>query len=221
MMIFDAHLHNKNHEDGGFIIGLEGKPFFEGTLNNDEALKLHDIKNKYISFYYVDEKECMEKKEIGWKYLKYHPRREKYSPLDVIESIKINNPNAVIIDTLNEPYWGPYDYWKVARELPDITFIFAHSGGYLINDFIKICHFQPNVWIDFALTHTILGKYKAEEGLLYIQDAIKYALNSAFKDRVLLSSDFPFFNQDDVFDYYRDHVEILNSNYLRLFEIIK
>ena len=95
--------------------------------------------------------------------------------------------------------------------------VFAHSGGYLINEFIKICHFQPNVWIDFALTHTTLGKLgDKSQGLPYINDAIHYALNGPFKDRVLLSSDYPFFNQDAVFEYYVKYQKLLNNNFLRL-----
>lgn len=220
-MIYDAHIHNKNTETGGFIVGLEGNPKFEGTLTNAEALKLHSLTEKYISFYYVSKAEC-KKQEIGWKYLKYHPRREKYSPKEVIESIRSNTPKAVMIDTLNEPYWVPYDYWQIARTFPDIIFIFAHAGGYLINDFIKMCHLQPNVWIDFSATQTSLGKLgNRTEGFMMINQSIEYALNSEFKDRVLLSSDYPFFSQEDVFKYYKKYIPMLNANFERLFEKIK
>jgi hypothetical protein len=219
-MWYDAHIHNKHHEDGGFIIGLEGSPFFEGTLNNTEAMALHCPEKMYISFYYVIKKECG--KIIEHKYLKFHPRREKYTPEEVIQSIKLNMPKAVIIDTLNEPYWIPYDYWRIAKEFSDIPFVFAHAGGYLINDFIKICHFQSNVWIDFALTHTTLGHLgDLENGLAYINQAIKYSLHSSFNDRILMSSDYPFFNQDDVFEYYLQSHELLNQNFVKLFEKIK
>lgn len=219
-MIYDAHIHGKNKESGGFIIGLEGKPFFEGTLNNEQALHFHNPNSMYITFYYVTKAEC-DNSAVQWKYLKYHPRREKYTPEEVIKSIYNNNPKAVMIDTLNEPFWQPYDYWKVSRAFPDLIFIFPHSGGYLINDFLKICHFQPNVWIDFALTHTTLGKLGNDDGLPYINQGIKYALGSAFKNRVLLSSDFPFFSQEDVFDYYKDYIPMLNQNFENLFEKIK
>lgn len=106
-MFFDAHLHNKNKESGGFIIGLEGTPFFSGTLKNCEALEYHDFENRYIAFYYVSKKEL--NYEIQHGYLKYHPRREGYTPDEVIMSIKRNAPKCVMIDTLNEPYWVPYN----------------------------------------------------------------------------------------------------------------
>lgn len=220
--MYDAHIHHKHKEAGGFIVGLEGVPFFKGTLSNKEALALHDPDNKYVSFYYVTDSE--KNGVFQHKYLKYHPRRECYTPQQVVDSIKKNDPKCVMIDTLNEPFWTPYDYWKIARTFPDGKFIFAHSGGYLINDFIKICHFQKNVWIDFALTHTTLGRFgNKENGLPYIDQAIRYAVSSVFADRVLMSSDYPFFSQEDVFSYYSEmeKTDLLNQNFLALLEEIR
>lgn len=218
-MFFDAHLHNINKESGGILVGLEGNPRFKGTLTNKEAIKLSTNNNNYIAFYYVVNNEI--NKKIEHRYLKYHPRREKYTPEDVIKSIILNKPRSVMIDTLNEPYWQSYDYWKIARLFPNIIFIFPHSGGYLINEFIKIAHFQTNVWIDFSLTHTNLGKFNDKFGLLYIQNAIKYALNSSFKKKILLGSDYPFFSQKDVIRYYNNYINMLNENYIELIEVIK
>lgn len=219
-MFFDAHLHHKKDEIGGFLIGLEGEPFFEETYSNDEVLSLHDPQNRYFSFYYVSKNNIFN--HIDHKYLKFHPRREKYGIHEIIESIRLNNPKCVIIDTLNEPFLTPYDYWKIPNEFPFLPCIFAHSGGYLINDFIKICHFQKNVWIDFALTHTTLAMLgDLEKGLPYINQAIKYSLNGPFKNRVLLSSDFPFFDQNSVVSYYSGYIELLNNNFLELVRIIK
>ncbi|MEE1340593.1 MAG: amidohydrolase family protein [Succinivibrionaceae bacterium] len=220
-MFFDSHIHNKSQENGGFLIGLEGFPNFENTLNNNEALKLHNPNEKYISFYYVT-KSFIENK-INHSYLKFHPRREQYSPNEVIKSILINNPRCVIIDTLNEPFWQSYDYWRIAKIFSDIPFLFSHSGGYLINEFIKICHFQKNVWIDFSLTHTLLGKLGEKNGLLYVNDAINYALNSSFSERVLMGSDYPFFDQNKVVEFYKNmnKLDFLNENYLNLLGKIK
>ena len=77
---------------GGFIIGLEGVPYFKGTLTNEGALALHNPEKNYISFYYVTNEEKEE--VIIHKYLKYHPRREGYTPEQVVESIKINKRRA-------------------------------------------------------------------------------------------------------------------------------
>ncbi len=219
MMFFDAHLHRRAKEAGGFLIGLEGTPKVAGTLSNTEALQQHDPANRYIAFYYVT------KENLGTVsahlFLKFHPRRERYSPEEVIESIRLNQPVAVMLDTLNEPAWVAYDYWKIARTFPDVIFLFPHAGGYLVNEFLKICHFQSNVWIDFALTHTMLGHYgQKPEGLPYIHEAIVYALHAPFAGRVLLSSDYPFFAQDEMVEYYRElgAIEALNANFTALFK---
>lgn len=220
-MFFDAHIHCIKEESGGFLIGLEGAPFFEGTLNNEQVLQLHNPTEKYIGFYYVNSEECCSKKILGHSYLKYHPRRERYSPKDVMASIDNNKPKAVILDTLNEPFWTPYDYWDIARKFSDVVFILAHAGGYLLNDFIKICHFQKNVWIDFALTQTTLGVYGCKEkGLAYIEDGIKYSLNSVFSHKILLASDYPFFSQEDVVQYYEKYLDKLNNNFINLYNQI-
>lgn len=157
MIFYDAHLHCRGNEAGGFFVGLEGVPVVAGTLDNRQVLALHRPEERYLGFHYVAAGELQEK--FSHRLLKYHPRREKYSPAEVEASIRLNRPAAVMLDTLNEPYWQSGDYWRIARAFPEILFIFAHSGGYLIQDFIKICHFQPNIYIDFALTHTMLACY--------------------------------------------------------------
>ncbi len=219
-MFYDAHIHNRNAEKGGFLVGLENEPYFEGTLSNDDVLKMQN--ENYIAFYYVT---CQEiTKKLPYKFLKFHPRRERYNKNQVLNSIGINLPKCVMVDTLNEPYWTAYDYWEIAKAYPKIYFIFSHAGGYLINDFIKICHFQDNVWIDFSLTHTVLGHLgNIDKELVYINQAIKYALNASFKNKILLGSDFPFFSQEDVYKYYDKLgvVKLLNNNFEKLKEIIK
>lgn len=220
-MFFDAHLHHEAKEAGGFLVGLEGVPQTPGTLCNAAVLSRHCPEDGYLGFYYVTKEEIGEK--LSHPFLKFHSRREKYMPEAVAASIGRNSPRAVMLDTLDEPNWGPGDYWKIARTFPETVFLFAHAGGYLINDFIKICHFQPNVWIDFALTHTMLGHYgRRPEGLPYIHDAIVYSLHAPFSRRVLLASDFPFFSQDDVVEYYRDlsALDQLNCNFKQLWSLI-
>ena len=219
-MAYDAHIHKVNNEKGGFVIGLEGVPYFEGALNNSEVMKLHKPEENYISFYYVSRENCT--RIVRHPYLKYHPRREKYTVEMVIKSIAANKPRAVIIDTLNEPFWVAYDYWKIVKFFSNVTFVLAHSGGYLVNDFIKICHFQPNVWIDFSSTQTTLGHLGDKNtGLGYINDAIKYALHAPFCNRVLLGSDYPFCSQEDVFTFYNDYLELLDHNFINLMGVVK
>ena len=223
MKFYDAHLHHRGNEAGGFIVGLEGVPWFDGILHNDEAFVFTQANSGYRFFRYVTMAEASKRAEdtADGLLLKYHPRRERYTPEQVIESIRLWRPKAVMIDTLNEPGWVAYDYWKVCRAFSELTFILPHSGGYLINDFIKICHFQPNVWIDFTLTHTNFGGI-SKNPLPYVDQAIAYALNAPFKSRVLMGSDYPFFDQMAVVQYYErlGKLDMLNDNFGRLSEIL-
>jgi len=226
MKFYDSHVHNVGKEAGGFLVGLEGTPWFDGILHNDEAERIAQANpDKYLFFHYITAEAASPNPQLSTlnpqpsNFLKFHPRREKYTPEQVIAAIARMKPKAVMIDTLNEPGWVAYDYWKVCRAFPELPFILPHAGGYLINDFIKICHFQPNVWIDFALTHTNFGGI-SKNPLPYVDQAIKYALNAPFKNRVLMGSDLPFFDQDAVVAYYEKlgKIEMLNENFERLRE---
>lgn len=225
MQFYDAHIHCPGKELGGFIIGLEGAPWFDGILHNDEVEAVAKDNPAYKFFRYVTHAEALAGEACAaprGALLKYHPRREKYTPEEVIASIRALQPRAVMIDTLNEPEWVAYDYWRVCRAFPELFFILPHAGGYLINDFIKICHFQRNVWIDFTLTHTNFGGISSNP-LPYVDQAIAYALKAPFRDRVLMGSDLPFFNQKDVVAYYErlEALEMLNENFQALFGAIK
>ena len=224
MRFFDAHIHRPGEEAGGFIIGLEGAPWFDGILHNDEAEAVATANPAYKFFRYVTQAEALAGEACAvprGMLLKYHPRREKYTPEEMIASIRALRPKAVMIDTLNEPAWVAYDYWRVCRAFPELTFILPHAGGYLINDFIKICHFQRNVWIDFTLTHTNFGGISSNP-LPYVDQAIAYALKAPFRDRVLMGSDLPFFNQMDVVAYYErlGALELLNGNFEKLWGLL-
>lgn len=224
MRFFDAHIHRPGEETGGFIIGLEGTPWFDGILHNDEAEAVATANPAYKFFRYVAQAEALAGEACAvprGMLLKYHPRRERYTPEEMIASIRAFRPKAVMIDTLNEPAWVAYDYWRVCRAFPELTFILPHAGGYLINDFIKICHFQRNVWIDFTLTHTNFGGISSNP-LPYVDQAIAYALKAPFRDRVLMGSDLPFFNQMDVVAYYErlGALELLNGNFEKLWGLL-
>lgn len=224
MKFYDAHVHCPGKEVGGFIVGLEGTPWFDGILHNAEAEAVAKANSAYKFFRYVRREEALQGDDIAipcGMLLKYHPRREKYTPDEMIVSIRTLRPKAVMIDTLNEPGWVAYDYWKVTRAFPELTFILPHAGGYLINEFIKICHFQPNVWIDFTLTHTNFGGI-SKNPLPYVDQAIAYALKAPFRDRILMGSDLPFFDQDAVVAYYErlGKLDMLNGNFERLNEIL-
>lgn len=218
MTFYDSHLHSHGSEVGGFIIGLEGSDVPIYVFDNNAAKMFADSHHNYTFFRYVTQSDVIAKKKLG-RYLKYHPRREKYTCAAVIESIRNCRPTMVIIDTLNEPFWSAMDYWRICKIFPDIKFLLAHAGGYSLLEFIKICHIQHNVFIDFSLTHTVFGGISSNP-LPEADALIDYALNSVFSDRILLGSDIPYSNQLQVAEYYykKGMLSKLNDNFLKLIE---
>jgi hypothetical protein len=223
-MIFDVHAHNVESQNGGILIALEGKPRFENTYDNQSLKNFMDTSgnSNFLPCYYVDSSfSDLSDNSI----IKYHPRREKYSVQEVISDIRVRNPKLCIIDTLNQPYWSPFDYWKVVLAFPCIQFILAHSGGYDIIEFIKIGDFNKNVWLDFSLTQEYFGWCGEKEKLNYVADTIDYCLQSSkIAEKVLFASDIPFCSQNNALKKYLElkNAEIfLESNYRRLIDSLK
>ncbi len=71
----DAHCHARGKADQCLVIALEGTPFFEGTVENEEIRKQHDPSNGVIAVPYV-----RADTETEGDAIKYHPRREGYDP---------------------------------------------------------------------------------------------------------------------------------------------
>lgn len=207
-MFWDSHAHKIGNQAGGFIIALENGD--QDVITNTE-LRQMKLGSSFIPVEYVTNKFQKTLTAV----VKYHPRIEKYSKDEVIEDIKLRKPNGVILDTLNEPYWSIYDYWEIARTYPEIPFLFSHAGGYKVLDFVEICEFNKNVWLDFSYTQNYFGLMGEKKQLKTITETIKYAFKSSIKNKVLFGSDYPYVNQEECIDYYIKNVdkEIYMYNY--------
>lgn len=218
MNFFDAHCHQLLNQDGGLLIGLEGKPAFSKALTNAEAIALEDSNRLLFAVEYV----TLEAGVGSRPCLKYHPRREGYSPSWVQESLTASQPKLCVIDTLNQPHWQPMDYWTIARTFPSIPFIFCHAGGYDILEFLKMADFTPNIWLDFSLTQEYFGWTGRRPRLPHVTDCIDHALSAErFRRKVLFGSDEAFFSQLDPYQKYLElphAAAFLEENYLRLIE---
>jgi predicted TIM-barrel fold metal-dependent hydrolase len=218
MIFHDAHSHRLLAQAGGLFIGLEGQPVFADTITNAQAFALEDKSKLRFAVEYVTQAA-----EVGTHpLLKYHPRREHYSPPFVVASLRRSRPQLCVIDTLNQPFWQPLDYWGIAREFREIQFIFCHAGGYDILDFLKMADFTPNVWLDFSLTQEYFGWAGPRPKLRHVSDCIDYGLQfERIKRKVLFGSDEPFFSQSLALERYLklpDQKLFLTENYVALLQ---
>lgn len=183
---YDCHMHEVNNEMGGLLIALDGKRGTAGGYGNNEVLKIASRKENVIPVQYVDWKFCQTETDI----VKYHPRRENYTPMEVIDDIRKRKPQIVIIDTLNQPDWQPKDYWIIAKEFSDIRFLFSHTGGYDMLAFINIITYQKNVWYDFSFSQHVFGACGENTPLKPIIELMEYCLkNEKINSRVLFGTD--------------------------------
>ena len=182
---YNCHTHESNTQTGGFLIALDGIRGSEGGYSNLEVVEKAQ-KVGMIPVQYITEKiEYLETSII-----KYHPRREMQTTESVRESIQRNCPKAVIVDTLNQPFWLPNDYWNLALTFPQIQFLFSHAGGFDIVDFLRITMFQKNVWIDFSFTQHVFGWCGKNVAMPLVVQHIEFAMKEKrIYDKLLFGSD--------------------------------
>lgn len=217
MIFYDDHAHSVKGQSGGILIGLEGDPSFAGFLSNNEVEKIVKVNHNFQACYYITKEFNVVPDEM---ILKYHPRREHYSADEVISDLKTRKCKLCIIDTLNQPYWGYLDYWKVVASFPNIKFILPHMGGYDIVDFMKILDFNKNVYCDFSMTQEYFGWCGNRARYAVVVDSIDYCIkNKRLSKKVMFGSDEPDFSQSLALEKYLqlpNAEDILINNYLNL-----
>lgn len=219
MEFYDCHAHQIGKQKGGLIIAIENECVGKMPVFSNAEIRNLEVPDGFVKVEYVT-------KNFDWTnsaVVKYHPRYEKYTSLQVIHDLKERKPKAVVIDTLNEPNWTPNDYWMVARSFPKIQFLFSHSGGYDINKFMEMCHFSKNIWIDFSYIQNYFGIVGSKSKYWLIEDTMRYALNSDFKDKILFGTDYPEFSQALALEWYDNngYVDKLNHNFERFYDLCK
>lgn len=215
---FDSHLHQPVCE--GLLIGIEGNPRISGLISNTDLFEIH--KKGIFSAWYVTREEIQKtitKKEI----LKFHPRREKYTPEEVVVCIELNQPRLVIFDTLNYPFWEPSDYFKIARKFPETVFLLAHSGGIQMNSFVPEL-ILSNVYFDFSATMIIFEIFRAARRRKndFLTSAIKTLVsNPEARKRLLFGTDAPMYSRRDTLKAYKKfgmRRKELDANFLRFLD---
>lgn len=217
MDFYDAHAHIVEEQKGGFVIALEGEPFLSRAYGNRD---IHQIcpSPEFIPVEYVRRDFDPTTTEV----IKYHPKREGYSKEDIISDLRCRDAKAVIVDTLNSPFYSYSDYWEIVSSFKNITFILAHCGGYDIDDFIKVVDFNKNVYADFSYTQEYMGVVVPDSHAYpKIRDAMDHMLNNKRMNRkILFGSDNPFFSQRLAYEYYfdRGYIDLLNANFEELID---
>jgi hypothetical protein len=217
----DAHCHQPGGAIGGFVIALEGEPHFEGTVPNDEIGELADPSRKRIAIPYAGAGS-----RIEGALIKYHPRREGYDPGWVNEDISRFDRRLVLIDSLNAVRWQPRDFFDLALVHPEAQFVMCHAGGYDILEFVKMCRFAPNVWLDFSVTQHEFGWVSGRRSPALVGDLIDHALaERRTAPRIMFGSDFPLLEQNDAVARLAESVPdpepFLVANFERLLESLE
>ena len=222
MKCYDVHAHCIKNQAGGILLGMDGVPYFDGTLTNAQVEEITIEDKRFLPAYYISKDFVRVPDE---RILKYHPRREKYSAEEVIADLSKRACKLCIIDTLNQPNWQPMDYWRVVAAHPDKLFLLPHVGGYDIVEFLKILDFNKNVYVDFSMTQEYFGWCGSRSRLAIVADGIDYCLNSEkLSKRVLFGSDEPFFSQELALQKYQQYAsaeDVLVNNFVELKEKIQ
>jgi predicted TIM-barrel fold metal-dependent hydrolase len=216
----DAHCHQPGDADGGLVIALECEPEFPGTLTNEQVVKLHDPGRRLIAVPYASAESVVEGPAI-----KYHPRFERYDPAWVSADIAGFSRRLVLIDSMNALRWEPRAYLQLAQVYPQTEFVMCHAGGYDIAEFVKMCRFLPNVWLDFSVTQHEFGWVSGERSPAFIGDVIDHAMREPrIAPRVMFGSDYPLLEQRDAVARLAATVDeperFLRLNFERLLETV-
>lgn len=213
---FDCHTHEVYEGRTGFLIALDGDSGSAGGYSNREVIDVA-MENKMIPVQYVTSKL---EKGVETDIIKFHPRREKYLMEDIACYIKKYCPKGVILDTLNQPYMQPNDYWWLVKKFPNVQFLLSHAGGFDVLVFLQIAMFQENAWIDFSHVQHLFGWCGENITLPHVKENIDYALmNERIYKKILFGSD-NMRNEVDLaiealerYKYFESYEQVVNRNY--------
>jgi predicted TIM-barrel fold metal-dependent hydrolase len=203
------------------MIALEGEPHFDGTLPNAEIEALADPARMRIAVPYAGAGSS-----IDGALIKYHPRREGYEPGWVDADISRFDRKLVLIDSLNAISWAPRDFFGLALAHPQAQFVMCHAGGYDLLEFVKMCRFASNVWLDFSVTQHEFGWVSGQRSPAFVADLIDHALGEwRTAPRIIFGSDYPLLEQADavtrLVDLVADPEPFLTGNFERLLELLE
>lgn len=219
--MFDVHSHKIENQEGGFILSIEGEPSVPGASNYSQLKNMQFNKNYFIVPYLHSLNDYLDENII---YI--HPRRNRFQSIEVENYLYESKSSLVIIDTFSSFFWDVQEYFHILTKFPEKKFLLAHGGGYRIRDFVELCRYKPNAYIDFSATHEIFGCVQGKKELDCGTSAlILHALHEPrIKNKVLFGSDNPEFSQTLAYEFYQGlsgkFVNLMRENYLNLLEAV-
>lgn len=218
----DAHAHAIGRQDGGFLIALEGEPHLTYMLSNVEVQALENRSRRRFAVPYVRLSDPAATSEAT--IVKYHARREGYTPEWMSADLARHPRKIALVDTLNSTDWDGRNYQDLAKQHPQTQFLFCHAGGYDIVEFLKMARFLPNVWIDFSATQEIFGWTDGQRHFRVVTDAIEHAFaEPRIARKLMFGSDTPEFRQVEAVQAamrcLRDPENYLVGNFERLIAV--
>lgn len=229
MKIYDSHLHLNNklslnlalremlenttsaNVSGGFVL--------HQTIDKWEFTDLATAIKEYPSFYtfrQIDpnqsnfklEKHINQAKDFKAIGVKLHPRAHSFNldskKVDRVTRIA-NELNLIVnICSFDDGSWGriglsPHQFLGLADKYPNVDFLWSHSGGYRVLEFMFMARRCENVYLDTSFTQDYFFKGSVVQDLVYATESLS--------DRYLFGTDF--INKD-----YRASVEPMISLYL-------
>jgi predicted TIM-barrel fold metal-dependent hydrolase len=126
--------------------------------------------------------------------LKIHPRLQGVTVADsVVKDVlawACANSMPVVFDVfpwgpeLDDDRIHPLAYHGIARELPDLKLVLAHSGGYKVLEAFLVAKSNPNIFLDVSFTFAYFRGASAAADLAFVCGRLPVG-------RVIYGSDFP------------------------------
>lgn len=229
MEVYDSHIHlnsklplkqaldqlrnnlDQSNVSGGFLLHVDTDPW----SFRDLATAITDKRNLFL-FKNVNpnhsakrlDLELSEIIELKAEGIKLHPRRHEFhlehKNLSRILNCAAESELIVNVCTFFDGSWSRFgltvdQHLHLADKFPNVRFIWSHSGGHKILDFLFMARRTQNVYLDSSFTQTYFFRGRVREDLLYAIESLP--------SRFLFGSDI------DMNEYY-NKVPQLVANYV-------
>lgn len=121
-------------------------------------------------------------KKAGAAALKIHPRLQRVNleakKVDYLVHLAEDMSLPVVICSFNDGSWGRLgltddQFLRLADNFPNVKFLWAHSGGHKVLDFMFMARRTSNVYLDSSFTQSYFFKGSVLEDLNYASESLQ------------------------------------------------